>query len=338
MRSAPEGVLAMSCLSKRNIPQRDAPLRNATKKGALIIEAVSKGSAIRRAAKTRHLGLSLLEMLTALAIGLGLIIVLIRLLVSGLSGQQIQSQLQLRQENSRYFLSRLRHDIQQTGYYEPRTIAPTPAVDVNNELAFVQSHPILLPGDLPFDVSVGTQPRSNGSDELMVAFQSDRDCRGFKLGYGSDEQFFVVNRYFVQGSTLYCVGFDGRVLLQQKAAEGHNRHSRAALLEQVYEFQVRFMLVEDALSEEGAALTQTRFVDSEALIQHPEWVRLVRAIHLGCILRAQLPRINDEPPTLFFMGELRHLPVDVYRYATVETLIPLRNSNQTVHQITLDSL
>lgn len=273
-------------------------------------------------------GLSLIEMLVALVIGLGLILILIRLLISGFNHQQIQSQLQLRQENGRYFLSRLRHDIEHIGFYQASTVAKTPGVDLNDEARFVDAHPIILPGDVPFDLHLGTQSVGNGSDELVVAFQSDRDCRGFKLGYAEEQSFWVVNRYFVADSTLYCVGYDGRVLLQQKDAQGHNRHSRVALLEQVYQFKVRFMLVDKLINESGVGVTQVSFVTPSALIDHPDWVTRIGAVQLGCILQAQLPPSSATSQDLFFMGQMRTVPNDEHRYATFETVVALANVNQ----------
>ena len=121
-----------------------------------------------------------------------------------------------------------------TGRYDPLSAELNQDVDVVEEAAFIQNRPIPIPGDFPNAVDLGAlQGAAGANDTLVVSLQAERDCRGYKLGYAADEEFYVVNQYFVEDNKLKCRGFDGRVLRGQRAAVGNNGDAAFTLLDDV---------------------------------------------------------------------------------------------------------
>lgn len=183
----------------------------------------------------------MIELLIAMLLGLIISGGIIQLLVSTQVTQGLNRSLSSLQEDGRFIISRFKSDVINAGFYDLFSPNLSQLVDTVEESAFLTTRPIILPGDFAGDMALGsTQGAAGANDTLVFAYQGNRDCRGYTLGYDGTQEFFVVNKYFVSGNALKCVGYDGRVLRGQKAADGTNNNAAFTLLENVESFQVLY--------------------------------------------------------------------------------------------------
>ncbi len=182
-------------------------------------------------------GFTLIEIMISLLLGLIISGAIIQVLVSNSVTQKLNRSIASAQEVGRFAISRLRHDLIMAGRYEPLSPNLNRDQDIVTEADFVRNHPVVLPGEFVAFGDVGSKQGAFGaSDAVAVSLMASADCRGYKLGYLADEEFFVVNEYFLQGNELKCRGFDGRVLRGQKVAVGHDNHNPITLVDDVRRF------------------------------------------------------------------------------------------------------
>lgn len=151
-------------------------------------------------------------------------------------------------------MGRLSAEFYEVGRYDQVTANVDASVDIVAEAAYVQNHPIVVPGDFTTNTALGSiQATSGGSDKLVVSLLGEEDCTGSQHGYAQGSEFHVVNHYFVSGNTLKCTGYDGRVLRGLKTQTVSP--VTVTLLDNVESFQVQFGVSGDITSSQGQAVT-----------------------------------------------------------------------------------
>lgn len=270
-------------------------------------------------------GFSLIELMITLVLGLIISGAIVQVLVSNQVTERLNRGLASAQESGRFIMTRLRNELIETGRYDPLDPNLERSVDVVPEAAFVQNHPIILPGDFPLVPGLGSVDGANGADDAIVAgMQGDRDCRGYKLGYADIEQFYVVNRYFVEDNKLKCVGFDGRVLSGQKVAVGNNADAAFTLLDDVYGFQVLYGIANSAISNDSSGRPVNYVTADNVAVQLLAGGQVV-AVQIAVLIKGDSELYIDKVPTFKLLNEDAFSPNDHQLYKQFETTISFRN-------------
>lgn len=198
-------------------------------------------------------GFSLVELMITLTLGLIISGAVIQVLVSSSVTNKVNQAVAQVQESGRFIMSRLSAEFYEVGRYDQIIADVDTSVDIVAEAAYVENHPVALPGDFSTKTALGSvQTTSGGSDKLVVSLLNHEDCTGNSHGYAGRE-FHVVNHYFVSGSTLKCTGYDGRVLLGIKSQSVDP--ITVTLLDNVESFQVQFGVSDVIISSNGQAVT-----------------------------------------------------------------------------------
>lgn len=270
-------------------------------------------------------GFTLIEIMITLTLGLMISGAIVQVMVSNSVTERLNRAISSAQENGRFIVSRLRSEVIMAGRYDPLSPDLNRDQDVVLEASFLQNHPVPLPGDFAANGSVGAvQGANGGSDVLTVSLQSDRDCRGYKLGYADDEEFFVVNEYFVDGTTLKCRGFDGRVLQGLKAAVGNNGDAAYTLLDDVESFQVLYGVTNNVLTGDNSG-RPVSFVPADQLAATFANNGQVVAVRIALLVKGDGEVIIDPRPTFRLLNEAPIQPTENRYYKMFETTITLRN-------------
>ncbi|NCP64502.1 MAG: prepilin-type N-terminal cleavage/methylation domain-containing protein [Paraglaciecola sp.] len=276
---------------------------------------------------TKQQGFTLIELMISLTLGLLISAAVIQIMLGNNVTEKLNQGMAQVQESGRFIVSRLRNDLLMTGRYD--LLSPQlnrdPGTDVVVEAAYIQNNPVALPGDFAADPAIGViEGASGGNDTLVVTMQAATDCRGYKLGYAVDEEFFVVNQYFVNGTSLQCRGFDGRVLRGQKVAVGNDGDQAYTLLDEVYSFQIQYG-VTDVLASQDNSSRPVRFVDADALPALRNAGSQVVAIRIALLIRADADVVVDSVPTFRLLDEVAVQPAQQSLFRQFETTISLRN-------------
>ncbi|MFC3122135.1 PilW family protein [Agaribacter flavus] len=277
-----------------------------------------------------ELGVTLVELMISLALGLVISGAVVQILVSNSVTDKFNKAVASAQENGRYIMSRFRDDLLMTGLYDPLSPNLSRLVDIVEEGAFVRNHPVPLPGDFVSRPALGALQGANGdNDTLVVSLQSDRDCRAYDLGYGraaplADEEFYVVNEYFVDGGKLKCRGFDGRYLRGQKPAVGHNSHSAVTLLDDVLSFQVVYGITQVAST--NGITRPIRYVSANELPNLFANNAHVVAVRIALVVKGEGEGFVTQPSTFKLLNENSITAPDNGLYKAFETTITLRNT------------
>jgi type IV pilus assembly protein PilW len=133
--------------------------------------------------RNRAAGLSLVEMMVALSIGLLLTVSVGSILSGSLQIFRVQGENARIQESSRYLMDMLGRQITQAGY------VAISSVYTDTKLAFAGSP---VNGEHGV-VATRTSERKNGSDYLAVSFDASTDCHGNVAGSGTVQNEFYLN-------------------------------------------------------------------------------------------------------------------------------------------------
>ncbi|CAB9494704.1 PilW family protein [Alteromonas macleodii] len=205
-------------------------------------------------------GFSLVELMITLTLGLIISGAVIQVLVSSSVTNKVNQAVAQVQESGRFIMARLSAEFYEVGRYDQIVADVDTSVDIVAEAAYVENHPVALPGDFSTNNTLGSvQTTSGGSDKLVVSLLNHEDCTGNAHGYAGRE-FHVVNHYFVSGSALKCTGYDGRVLLGIKSQTVDP--ITVTLLDNVESFQVQFGVSDVITSSNGQAVT---YVTADAI-------------------------------------------------------------------------
>mgnify|MGYP001040999672 CR=1 FL=1 len=279
---------------------------------------------LTQAPLSKQSGFTLLEVMISLALGLIISAAIIQIMVSNSVTQQLNRAVASTQESGRFIISRMRNELLMIGLYDRINPNLSRLVDIAEEESFVRNHPIPLPGDFVNRAGLGAiQGIDGSSDTLVISLQADRDCRGYKLGYADDEEFYVVNQYYVEGTKLKCRGFDGRYLRGQKAAVGHNSHAGFTLLDDVLNFQVNYGLA-DPSANNGQTLP-IRYVDASLLGNAINAGQHVVSVRLAIVIKGEGEIRLDQASSFKLLNEDTFTAPDNGLYKSFETTVSLRN-------------
>jgi type IV pilus assembly protein PilW len=274
-------------------------------------------------------GFTLVEILISMAMGLVIAGAVIQIMVSNTVTEKLNRAMSSTQESGRFIINRLRNEMLMVGLYDQMNPKLNLNVDVVNEDSFVRNHPIVLPNDFVVRPALGSkQGNSGGSDTLVVSLQGKMDCRGYTLGYSNDDEFYVVNEYFVSNNKLKCRGFDGRYLRGQKTEEGHNNHIEITILDDVSNFQVTYG-VTDMASTSGSAIP-TRYITADNIEAAANNGKTVVALRLAIVVKADSDITVETKPSFKLLNEASYTPSDNGLYKSFETTITLRNMKNFV--------
>ncbi|GAA0857997.1 PilW family protein [Aliiglaciecola litoralis] len=270
-------------------------------------------------------GFTLVEIMISLALGLLISGAIIQVLVSNSLTERLNRSIASTQESGRFIISRLRNELIMAGRYDILSPDLNRDFDVILENAYVRNHPIILPGDFAAFPEVGsTQGASGASDKVAISLQGQTDCRGYKLGYDDQEEFFVVNEYFVDGRTLKCRGFDGRVLRGQKAAVGHDSHAAVTLVDEVENFQVLYGYTNNLMTGDNSA-RPVGYVTADQLPAILASDGQVVALRIAILLKGDAEVSIDNTPSFKLLNEAAVNPTEKRLFKQFETTITLRN-------------
>lgn len=279
--------------------------------------------------KTHQTGFTLVEIMISMALGLVIAGAVIQIMVSNSVTEKLNRAMASTQESGRFIINRLRAEMLMVGLYDQMSPKLNIDVDTVNENNFVRNHPVILPNEFAVRSTLGSiQGNSGGNDTLVVSLQSKMDCRGYTLGYANDEEFYVVNEYFVEDNKLKCRGFDGRYLRGQKAAEGHNSHKSMTILDDVVNFQVTYGITDPAATL-GAAIP-TRFITADNIQNAMNNGKTVVALRIALVVRADSDITVETKPSFRLLNEASYTPSDNGLYKSFETTITLRNMKNFV--------
>lgn len=271
-------------------------------------------------------GFSLIETMISLLLGAIITATIIQVMVSQTVTANLNRGLVSVQENGRFAIIKLQQDIRLTGRYDRLSPSLNRAFDTVEEASFLQNHAVVLPATFSYRQTLGSVQGINGAnDSLVISKVAQTDCRGYHLGYGSDEEFPVVNEYFIQDNKLKCRGFDLRVLRGQKEATGHNRHSAFTLLDHVEAFHVLYGEANDDAS--GAHMSLNQYITADK-ITDPQ--RIV-AIRVALLIRSDEPININNVQGFTLLNETSVIPSAAYLYRQFEATIMLRNMQNLMY-------
>jgi len=276
-----------------------------------------------------QVGLTLVELMVAVALGAIVSIGIVQVLVSNRFSDDLNTSIATAQENGRFIVTRLRNDIMMAGYHNPLFPDLNDSVDLTEENSFLRNNVIVLPGDFALRANLGSSEGSGSSDDtLVISKQALQDCRGAKLGYLDDEEFYVVNEYFLEGDELRCRGFDGRVLRGQRIAIDHNNHEAVTLMEDVLSFQVMYGIT--ASDVNATTGTPVKYIDASELAAAFDDNAHVVAVKIALIIKGDGDGFIESPAEFKLLNEDTITAPDKGLYQAFETTITLRNAKNFV--------
>jgi type IV pilus assembly protein PilW len=273
--------------------------------------------------KSKQKGFSLIELMISLTLGLIVSAAVVQVMISNNSTERLNRSIASAQENGRFIIARLRNDLVMTGRYDMLRPELNKDVDIVVEAAFANNNPIPIVGDFSNGLTKGViEGAGAASDTLMVVLQGSQDCRGATHGY-DDEEFLVVNEYFLDGTSLKCRGYDGRVLRGQKAEVDDD--ASYTLLDDVVNFQVQYGITDNIASKDNSA-RPVKFIDADTLGAEKAAGALVVAIRIAILLKADSDVVISPVPSFKLLDEEPIQPAEERLYKQFETTITLRNS------------
>ncbi|MFT4937089.1 MAG: type IV pilus assembly protein PilW [Paraglaciecola sp.] len=282
---------------------------------------------------SKHNGFTLIEVMISLTLGLIISGAIVQVMISNGVTDRLNRAMASAQESGRFVISRLRTDMLVAGRYDSLSPLLNTSVDIVAEASFVQNHPIPLPGDFVNDASVGAiQGLAGGNDTLVVNFQGDRDCRGYKLGYDADEEFFVVNQYFVDGNQLKCRGFDGRVLRGLRAAVGNDSDKAYTILDDIYSFQVQYGITNTIASGDSSA-RPVQYITADAIAAAIAAGSQVVSLRIGILVKGDADVVVEPVPSFKVLNEVAIQPTEKRYFKQFNTTIALRNVKNFMRNI-----
>lgn len=275
-------------------------------------------------------GFSLIELMISLVLGLLIASSVVQIMISNSMSERLNRAVSSAQENGRFIISRLRNDILMTGRYDPLSPNLNTSVDIVVEAAFVQNNPVFVAGDFVTKLTLGAINGASGvSDTLVVGMQATQDCRGNNFAYAAGEEFFVVNEYFLDNTSLKCRGFDGRVLRGQKIAINNDNDTAYTLLDDVYSFQVQYGITDVASAQDNSA-RPVKFINADTLDIEKAAGSQVVAIRIAVLVKADSNVVISPIPSFKLLDENLLQPTEKRLFKQFETTITLRNSKNFI--------
>ena len=234
-------------------------------------------------------GFTLIEMMIALVLGLVISGAVIQTMVSSRVTNSLNQAVSQVQESGRFVMARLNREVIEAGRYDQVVARVDTTVDPLVAAAFIQNRPVGLPGDYLSSASLGSSQGGSGADdELVVNFLGREDCTGNRYGYTGNDEFHVVNRYYVSGEKLYCSGYDGRALRGVKTAKGTSKS--VVLMDNVVSFQVQYGVTATATGSQGQAV---QYVTASQLSALRAVNRQVVSVRIGVLLKSDASQVSN---------------------------------------------
>jgi type IV pilus assembly protein PilW len=279
--------------------------------------------------QVKQAGFTLVEIMISLALGLLISSAVVQVMISNSMTEKLNRAVASAQESGRYIISRMRTDLLMVGLYDGSNPQLNKDVDIAEEESFLRNHPIPVAGDFTERLLLGSSQGIDGAnDTLVVSLQGQKDCRGYSLGYDADEEFFVVNEYFVDDGKLKCRGFDGRVVRGQKVAQGHNNHAAYTILDDVLSFQVSYGIA-DPQNNNGETLP-VKYIDASGLRAAFNVNQQVVCIRMAVVVKGEGDISLDKKLTFKLLNEDSFTAPDKGLYKAFETTVTLRNMTNFV--------
>jgi len=139
----------------------------------------------------RQRGLTLIEIMIALTIGLLMVAGILQITAASKESSRLQRNMGFVQENIRTAVELLGSDIRRAGYYEDNDPAAR-----------------ILTAPTPIVIDTTSDGGGNNNDDITVTYESDTDCLGQNTPT-VDGNRFAVNHYYISDERLMCRGNGG---------------------------------------------------------------------------------------------------------------------------------
>lgn len=275
--------------------------------------------------KVSNRGFSLVELLISLTLGLIITSALVRVYQSNNKLQTYNYALSTIQEDGRYLLAVMRRSLMEVGDYNEFSSNLNRDVDVTIEQAYIKDNPIALENDFVGDPLVGSIDRGNANgDQLTVNIMGSTGCNGTNFDYNANEEFHVVNQYFLENNTLRCRGYDGRALRGLKAAAGAPQ--AVTILNNVHDFQVLYGITQPIGGVETGYVTSWVTADRVAAFNRADGSKSVVGVKLAVLIKNDDDINIDSTRKVKLLGNAAYDVPDDGLYRVFETVILFRNS------------
>ncbi len=272
---------------------------------------------------TRQSGYSLIELMISLVLGLVITAGVIQVFVSTRATNSLNQAIAEVQEYGRYITWRLQDELREVGRYDLSLGNIDRTVDLVLESSVVLRQPVALANDYAVNVNLGSKEGASGdSDELVVNLLAQHDCTGNRFGLAAPTQIHIVNRYFVSGTQLKCIGYNGRYL---RGLVGNSTpSSEVVLLDNVESMQIEYGISDDVSNNNSQVI---RYVEASQLPAARLANQQVVAIRLAVLIQSMPVTIqtlaNDK------VRLLSEAPVTLdnnHYYQVFSVSVALRNS------------
>ena len=270
-------------------------------------------------------GFTIVEALISLALGLVIVSALLRVYQSNNKMQTYNYALSTIQEDGRYILSVLRRSLITAGHYNEVSSNLNRDIDVVVERDYIKDNPIAVEGDFVGDPTVGSIDRGNtNGDVLTINMMASTACNGSNFDFAANEEFHVVNQYFLDGERLRCRGYDGRGLRGLKAPPADQQ--AITLLNNVHDFQVLYGVSQPIGGVETGAVTSWVTADRIDLFDRADGSQSVVAIKLAVLIKNDDDFSIDSTRQVKLLGNAAYDTPDDGLYRVFETTILFRNA------------
>ncbi len=272
-------------------------------------------------------GFSLVELMITLVLGLVISGAVIQVLVSSNITNPLNQAVSQVQESGRFITHRLTQELLEVGRYDGITTSIDDTVDPVVEAAYVQNHPVAVPGDFVSDTLLGsTQSGSGSSDTLMVSKLASQDCTGNRHGYLNNDEFHVVNLYYLSGNEFKCTGYDGRVLRGLKVQTVSP--TSVVLLDNVHRFHVQFGVSDTMDVSNGQTIT---YITADEVGAYRDQNQQVVSLRWALLLASYQNQVQQTTAKKFALLNESAISVSTDHYYQVfSKTIALRNMKNLV--------
>ncbi|NVK54634.1 MAG: PilW family protein [Alteromonadaceae bacterium] len=272
---------------------------------------------------TRQAGYSLIELMISLVLGLIITAGVIQVFVGTRATNSLNQAIAEVQEYGRYITWRLQDELREVGRYDLSLGNIDRTVDLVLESSVVLRQPVALANDYAALANLGSKEGSNGeSDELVVNLLAQQDCTGNRFGTAAPAQIHIVNRYFVAGTQLKCIGYNGRNLRGLMGNPAPS--SEVVLLDNVESMQIEYGISDDVSNNNAQVV---RYVDASQLPTARLTNQQVVAIRLAVLIQSMPVNIQTLANDKVRLLSETPVTLDNNHYYQVFTVsVALRNS------------